>query len=93
MMPLETLTQEAIDSGEIVQVNPCQTLDPHVHPCTEYVVVLQGEIELALRQPKIGWWYRKICSRGECYEIRPYWVHTVTNLSADSDAIIQRFYQ
>jgi hypothetical protein len=40
MMPLETLTQEAIDSGEIVQVNPCQTLDAHVHPCTEYVVVL-----------------------------------------------------
>lgn len=93
MKSLPISAKEASDSGEMAEVSPSETLAPHVHTSTEYMIVLQGEIELAMQNPKIGWWYRKICSRGECYEIPPCWVHTVKNLSGDSDAMIQRFYE
>ncbi|MDB9513362.1 cupin domain-containing protein [Kamptonema animale CS-326] len=93
MKSLPILEKTAIDSGEIVNVSPSQTLDNHVHASTEYMMVLEGELELAMQNPKIGWWYRKICVSGECYEIRPGWVHHVTNLSGERDAMIQRFYE
>ena len=93
MKSLPISNKTAIDSGEIVEVSPDETLEDHVHASTEYMKVLEGEIELAMQNPKIGWWYRKTCVRGECYEIRPGWVHHVTNLSRDRDATIQRFYQ
>ncbi|WP_449416442.1 hypothetical protein [Phormidium nigroviride] len=93
MKSLPILEKTVIDSGEIVQLAPSETLDNHVHASIEYMRVLQGEIELAMQNPKIGWWYRQICVRGECYEIRPGWVHSVTNMSRDRDAMIQRFYE
>jgi len=93
MKSLPISKKTANDSGEIVQVAPSETLHDHVHASTEYMMVLQGELELAMQNPKIGWWYRKICVPGECYEIGPGWVHNVTNLSRDRDAMIQRFYE
>lgn len=93
MKSLPISEKTAINSGEIVQVAPSETLHDHVHASTEYMMVLEGEIELAMQNPKIGWWYRKICVRGECYEIPLGWVHHVTNLSGDRAAMIQRFYQ
>ena len=93
MKSLPISKKTAIDSGEIVQVSPSETLNAHVHSSTEYMMVLQGKVELAMQNPKIGWWYHETCVSGKCYEIRGGWAHTVRNLSDDSHAMIQRFYQ